>query len=97
MLAFLQLATARRSAEVANQCLNALPPILERINLLPVDEDLEAARLQHSFELIGKRHVLARIGDKDPCLGLDAPRFDRILQEEIALCLNAAQRILAYP
>ncbi len=67
-----------------DQRLDALPPIFERIDFLAIDEDLETARLQCRFELIGKRHVFARIGDEDTCLRLDTPRRDRVLHEQIA-------------
>ena len=49
----------------ANQNLETLPPILECINLLPIDEHLEAARLQPRFETIRKSHVLSRVGNED--------------------------------
>jgi hypothetical protein len=49
----------------ADQRLNALPPILEGINLGAVDQRLEAARLEGTFEPIGEGNVLARIGDED--------------------------------
>ena len=73
----------------ADKRLNALPPILERINLFAVDQHLKAARLQLGFKPIGERHVLARVGDEDPCLRLDLRlnifRCDRILHESAVL------------
>ena len=49
----------------ADQRLNALPPILEGINLGAVDQRLEAARLKSRFEPIREGHVLARIRDEN--------------------------------
>jgi hypothetical protein len=50
------------------QPLDALPPLLEGIDISAVDQRLEAARRQRRIQSVGERHVTARIGDEDPCL-----------------------------
>jgi hypothetical protein len=57
-----------------NQRFQALPPILEGINLCAVDQRLETALLERRFEAVGEGHVPARIGDKDSGLRITFPR-----------------------
>jgi len=52
----------------SNQSLDALPPILEGINLRAVDQRLETTLFEGGFEPIRESHILARIRDED--LGL---------------------------
>lgn len=59
-----------------NQRLDALPPVLERVDVRPVDQRLEAARCERGVEAVDERHVLARVGDEDLGLRL-APRARR--------------------
>ena len=60
-----------------DQRLEAFPPVLEGINLLAVDQGLEAARLECRFEPIRKGHVLARIRDKNSGFRLNVRRSFR--------------------
>jgi hypothetical protein len=53
-----------------DQILNALPPILEDVNVAAVDQRLEAAVLQLTVQPIGEGHVLPAVGDEDLGLGL---------------------------
>jgi hypothetical protein len=62
-----------------DQVLDALPPLLEGVDVGAVDERFEAARLQGSLDLVREGEVLARIGDEDFCLRLLAAfLFSRI-------------------
>jgi hypothetical protein len=55
---------------LGNQSLDALPPILEGVDLGAVDQRLEPALIQSGLQPIRESHVLARIGDKDLGFGL---------------------------
>jgi hypothetical protein len=57
---------------VGNQRLDALPPILEGINLFAVDQRFEAARFERRVETVRESNVLARIGDEDSRLRFSA-------------------------
>ena len=56
---------------LTDQRFDALPPILERINLFPVDQWHKAARLERGFEPIREGHVPARIRDENSRLAVD--------------------------
>ena len=77
----------RLAIGAANQHLNALPPILERVDFLAVNQNVEPARLQHRFEPVRKRHILARVGDKTRVFA-STPRTDTAIRhDEIAPAL----------
>ena len=60
-----------------DQRLQALPPILEGINLGTINQRLETTLLERRFKAVRKGHVLARIGDEDSGLRLSFPRVLR--------------------
>ena len=66
------------SVGAPDQRFDALPPILEGINLGAVDQRLEAARLKRRFKPIREGHVLARIGDEDSGLRPRLVRWIRL-------------------
>jgi hypothetical protein len=47
------------------QLLDALPPLLEGIDIVSVNERLKTALLERRIETIGKIEVFARVGDED--------------------------------
>src|SRR3984893_1555931 len=53
-----------------DQRLDALPPLLERVDVGAVDQWLEAARLEGRLQLVGKPDVLAAVGDENLGPGL---------------------------
>ncbi len=50
---------------LADQALDALPPILEGVDFGAIDQRLEAAGLKRRFEPIDESQILARIRDED--------------------------------